>query len=155
MLSDYVFGIEKLTDTIADTDRLWREQFAQMNERLSAAGVKTYPYNPNYKGYLASNDAGILIYYTARRHGKLVGHSTIYLFNSMHDQTLMAREDTIFVTAEHRKGVGRLLTKFILQDLKSRGVTRGIVQVITDLRVEKLWNRMGFKTTGVTMQIDF
>jgi ribosomal protein S18 acetylase RimI-like enzyme len=69
----------------------------------------------------------------------------------MHNQDLIAQEDTIFVLKEHRNGVGKKMVKHILEELRVRGVKRVLVSAMTDLRVAKLWGRMGF--TGVATQM--
>ena len=47
---------------------------------------------------------------------------------------LIAKEDTIYVTPEHRNGLGRRLTKAVLAELNGRGVRRALVTTQTDLR---------------------
>jgi hypothetical protein len=43
------------------------------------------------------------------------------------------------------------MVKHILEELRVRGVKRVLVSAMTDLRVAKLWGRMGF--TGVATQM--
>ena len=63
--------------------------------------------------------------------------------------------DTLFVLKDHRNGVGKKLVQFALEDLKSRGVKRLTVSAMTDLRVAKLWGRMGFKEAATQMIYEF
>jgi predicted N-acetyltransferase YhbS len=73
----------------------------------------------------------------------------------MHNGDLIAQEDTIFVLKDHRNGVGKKLVKVILEELKERGVKRVLVSAMTDLRVAKLWARMGFKEAATQMIYTF
>ena len=79
----------------------------------------------------------------------------MYLTRDMHNQDLIATEDTVFVLKEHRNGVGKQLVRFILDDLQRRGVKRLLVSAMTDLRVAKLWGRMGFKEAATQMVYTF
>jgi len=73
----------------------------------------------------------------------------------MHNNDLIAQEDTVFVVKEHRNGVGKKLVKFGVEELRSRGVKRLNVSAMTDLRVAKLWKRMGFKEAATQMTYEF
>jgi ribosomal protein S18 acetylase RimI-like enzyme len=73
----------------------------------------------------------------------------------MHNGDLIAQEDTIYVLPEHRNGIGKKFVKIILDELKERGVKRVSVAALTDLRVAKLWKRMGFKETAIQMMYIF
>jgi GNAT superfamily N-acetyltransferase len=79
----------------------------------------------------------------------------VYITNDMHNNDLIAQEDTVFVLKEHRNGVGKKLVKVILEELRGRGVKRVSVSALTDLRVAKLWKRMGFKEAAVQMLYTF
>jgi GNAT superfamily N-acetyltransferase len=93
--------------------------------------------------------------YVARLDNKPVGHCAVYITNDMHNMDLIAQEDALFITKEHRKGIGKNLVKFGLLDLRNRGVKRLNVSAMTDLRVAKLWERMGFKHTCANMTYTF
>jgi ribosomal protein S18 acetylase RimI-like enzyme len=73
----------------------------------------------------------------------------------MHNQDLIAQEDTIFVTKDHRNGVGKKLVNYALGELRQREVKRVLVSAMTDLRVAKLWSRMGFKEVATQMIYTF
>jgi GNAT superfamily N-acetyltransferase len=73
----------------------------------------------------------------------------------MHNQDLIAKEDTVFVLKEHRNGIGKKLVKFVIEELRGRGVKRLNVSAMTDLRVAKLWKRMGFKEAATQMTYEF
>ena len=73
----------------------------------------------------------------------------------MHNDELIAQEDTIFVEPEHRNGIGRKLTKHVLADLEARGCKRISITAVTDTRLGPIWKRMGFKPTAEMMTYVF
>lgn len=153
---EYTFKIEKFEENYPELEHLYREHYAEMKARLEADGVPISDYNPRLMEYVGLERAGELLNWVIRDGaGQAVGYSNIYLTRDMHNQDLICQEDTIFVTKAHRNGVGRKLVQTILADLKERGVKRVLVSPATDLRVEKIWARMGFKTVSVVMAYTF
>jgi ribosomal protein S18 acetylase RimI-like enzyme len=73
----------------------------------------------------------------------------------MHNNDLICQEDTVFVLKEHRNGIGKKLVQCVVEELRSRGVKRLMVSAMTDLRVAKLWKRMGFKEMATQMIYEF
>jgi GNAT superfamily N-acetyltransferase len=126
-----------------------------MLERLSGQGIEFSPFNWRLDEYLKASHAGYLIMYVARLDNKPVGHCAVYITNDMHNMDLIAQEDALYITKEHRKGIGKNLVRFGLIDLRNRGVKRLNVSAMTDLRVAKLWERMGFKHTCANMTYTF
>lgn len=152
---NYEITIENFKETYLELEPLYRKHYAEMTERLRGEGVEMSPYNPRLHEYGAACDRGDLITYVLRCDGVACGYSNVYITNDMHNQDLMATEDTIFVLKEHRNGIGKKLVVFILDDLKRRGVKRLLVNAMTDLRVAKLWARMGFKEAATQMIYTF
>lgn len=138
-----------------ELETLMREHYSEMQKRLEAEGFKVSDYNPKISDYAQFNKDGWLLLYMLRWEGKAIGYSTIYLTESMHNHDFIAEEDTLFVTKLHRNGIGKKFVEFILSDLRSRGVKHLTVSAKTDLRVAKLWKRMGFKEVAVQMQYTF
>lgn len=136
-------------------DPLYRQHYAEMQARLAQDGVPIGPYAPRLDEYFKGMDAGYILTYVLRFHGEAVGYSNIYLTDDMHNGELIAQEDTIYVVKPHRNGVGKALSQFILDDLRRRGVKRVHVTAVTDLRVAKLWQRMGFKPVAQAMTYTF
>lgn len=151
----YEFGVEQLSEAWEDFEPLFRQHYSEMQKRLKADGMEIPPYKPNVEAYKALNKSGDLLFFTIRCDGEPAGHASIYVTNDMHNGELIAREDTIYVLPEHRNGVGRMLSKRILQALREAGVKRLAVTALTDLRVAKLWQRMGFKHTAHHMTYFF
>jgi ribosomal protein S18 acetylase RimI-like enzyme len=122
-----------------------------MTERLNAEGFDYSPYNPRLDEYGKACENGSLLTFVLRHEGVACGYINVYLTNDMHNRDFIAQEDTIFVVKEHRNGVGKKLVQFGLEELKRRGVKRLHVSAMTDLRVAKLWGRMGFKEAATQM----
>ncbi len=152
---NYTFALEKFTDTYRELEPLYRQHYSEMAERLHGQGIEISPYNPRLHDYGAACERGDLLNFVLRLDGQACGYSNVYLTRDMHNQDLIATEDTVFVLREHRNGVGKQLVRFILDDLQRRGVKRLLVSAMTDLRVAKLWGRMGFKEAATQMVYTF
>lgn len=151
----YTFHLARFRETYSELEPLYRQHYAEMTERLEADGIPCSPYNPRLEQYIKSGDEGWLLTFILRHGEEAVGYSNVYLTNDMHNGDLIAQEDTVFVLKEHRNGVGKKLVKVILEELKERGVKRVSVSALTDLRVAKLWKRMGFKEAAIQMIYTF
>lgn len=134
---------------------LCRDHYAEMRERLEADGIAVSDFNPRVDVYMQAMNAGNLLTYIVIHERAVVGYSFIWLTSDMHNGDFIAREDTVFVAKPHRKGVGKRLVKFILDDLAGRGVKRLLITPATDLRVGKIWKRMGFKPAAELMIYEF
>jgi L-amino acid N-acyltransferase YncA len=151
----YTFHLGRFKETYEELEPLYRQHYAEMVARLEEQGIPCSPYNPRLEQYIKAGDEGWLLTFVLRNEGKAVGYSNVYVTNDMHNGDLIAQEDTIFVLKEHRNGVGKKLVRVILDELKERGVKRVSVAALTDLRVAKLWKRMGFKEAAIQMMYTF
>jgi GNAT superfamily N-acetyltransferase len=83
------------------------------------------PLDPDFSFYKKGNDAGLLVIYTARMNGRLIGYA-IYVVKAGHPHYMgagWALSDIILVVPEHRNaGVATALYDLIEPDLKARGV---------------------------------
>jgi ribosomal protein S18 acetylase RimI-like enzyme len=147
----YAITIENGHTAHAELDPLYRQHYAEMQTRLAKDGVPIGPYAPRLGEYFKAMDGGWLVTFVVRLDGKVVGYSNVYVTNDMHNGESIAQEDTIYILPEHRNGIGKKLVQFVLDELQLRGVKRGHVTAMTDLRVEKLWKRMGFRTVAASM----
>lgn len=126
-----------------------------MQARLEADGIPIGDYNPRLKQYFEAMDGGWLLTFVVRSDGQAVGYSNVWLTQDMHNSELIGMEDTIYILPEHRNGIGKKLVKFILADLKGRGVKRAVITPVTDLRVAVIWKRMGFRPTAEVLTYVF
>lgn len=151
----YAMAVEKFTDTYRELEPLYRQHYKEMTDRLSEAGIHYSPYNPRLAEYGKASDGEWLLNFVLRTDGAVCGYANVYVTNDMHNNDLIAQEDTVFVLKEHRNGIGKKLVKFVVEELRSRGVKRLNVSARTDLRVAKLWKRMGFKEAATQMTYEF
>jgi ribosomal protein S18 acetylase RimI-like enzyme len=147
-LEDYGFKPE----VYKELEPLYRQHYFEMVERLRGEGVEYGPYNPRLDEYDKASKGGWLLTFIVRTEiGTAIGYCNLYITNDMHNQDLIAQEDTIYIVPEHRNGIGRKLMKFALEELKRRGVKRFLASAMTDLRATKMWQRMGFKELATQM----
>jgi len=151
----YQISIERGHENYAELEPNYRRHFAEMKARLEQDGIRVGDYNPRLDLYFEAFIGGWLLNYVVRHDGKAVGHSNVYVTANMHTSEKIAMEDTVYILPEHRNGIGKTLVKFILADLKSRGVERVQISPVTDLRVAKIWRRMGFKDVASLMSYSF
>lgn len=102
------------------------------------------PYAPSFERYNAYDKAGWLKTFTGRDEGKLVGYSLMYLVPSMHTQSMIATEDTIFLLPEYRRGRNGLrFYQYIEDELSKLGATEFIVTAKPDTVACRILERIG------------
>lgn len=154
-MANYTISEEGLTAVYAELEPLFRAHYIEMSNRLVSQGVSVSPYNPRLDEYFKASDGGWLKTFVVRTDGKPCGYALVYITTDMHNREMIAQEDVLFVLPEHRNGVGKRLVKFGLAFLKGAGVKHLTVSAVTDLRVAKLWRRMGFKDLATQMIYTF
>lgn len=155
MISDYVLSRERYADTLPELEPIYRAHYGEMKSRLAADGMPIGDFAPRYDKYSEACDNGWLFHFVLRLSGVAVGYGNVYVSHDMHNGELIAREDAIYVVPEHRKGVGKAATQQVMAYLRGMGVKRLHVTAMTDLRVAKLWERMGFRHTAHAMTYFF
>jgi GNAT superfamily N-acetyltransferase len=153
-MSDYTFHIERFDQTYAEMEPLYRQHFAEMQERKAGFGIQIGEYALDTEGYFSYAASGQLVSYIARCDGKPVGYAHIYFSRDHRTAEIIASEDSLFVLPEHRNGTGRKLVQFVLDELRKTNVCRLETTVAGDPRVALLLRRMGFKQTAVEMTIE-
>jgi GNAT superfamily N-acetyltransferase len=156
MKHHYTIRIESFDDAFEDCHPLARMHYEEMRSRLEGQGIPIGPYNPRLDVYRRASRDGYLFTFVVRTEtGEAVGYSNVYLQQDMHNSESYAREDTVYIHPDHRNGVGRRLVRFILDHMKEQGAKRFAIQPVTDLRVGKIWQRMGFRPVAETMILTF
>lgn len=152
MKHDYAFSLENARETCDEMYPLYARHYAEMQDRLHRDGVEIPDFKPRLESYFKAADAGYFLHYVIRiESGQAVGYCNMYLTQDMHNGELIAKEDTLYVLPEHRNGIGRKLVIEVRKDLQAKGVKRIFVQPVTDLRVGKIWERMGFRPVAQVM----
>jgi len=154
-MKDYKISLERGDLNYDELEPNYRAHYEETMERFKADGIGCSPYKPRLEQYFSAFKNGMLLNYVVRLDGEPVGHSNVWLTLDMHNGDLIAKEDTIFIQKEHRCGIGKKLVQEILKDLKVRGCKRGTISPVTDLRVAKIWKRMGFKELATLMTYTF
>lgn len=147
----YTMARESFEGTYLEIEPLYRLHYGEMCARLEAEGRKCSPYNIRLDQYIIAERGGYLHTFILRADGEAVGYINVYTASDMHNRDFIAREDTVFVTKAHRNGIGKKFIQYGLAELDKLGVKCLRVSAMTDLRVEKLWARMGFKREAVQM----
>lgn len=134
------FRVELLSDCL---DEVSKQHIAQWNE---VEPVRT-GLNPNYEGMLARERIGQYVLFTARDAvtKELLGNTSCYLYRSMHNGKLAAKEDTMYLDPRARKGMNAVrFFKYCEARLVEFGVREISLTVKTTNEVHKLWERQGY-----------
>jgi len=137
----YVFHVERYASALPELIPLHRDHWQETEKYRHSI-----PLNPDYDGFIAQDRAGALVLFTIRKDGALVGQSTMKLHASMHSQTLVANEDSLFLRKDHRGGF--MMVRFIrYMDaiLTALGVREVRVSSKLVNGADKLMMRAGFK----------
>ena len=152
----YKISLERGDLNYTELEPLYRMHYGEMQSRLKTDGFDVSDYKPRLDVYFPAFAGGWLLNFVARtEEGKAVGYANVYLTSDMHNSDFIATEDLIYVHPDHRNGLGTKIVKHALEELRSRGVRRVTVNPVTDLRVAKIWRRMGFRDVAVRMTYDF
>lgn len=152
----YKIGLERGDLNYDELEPLYRRHYSEMKSRLEKDGFSIGDYKPRLSLYFPAFEGGWLLNFVARTNaGEAVGYANVYLTNDMHNGDSIATEDLIYVLPEHRNGLGSKIVKFALEELRNRKVKRVVVSPVTDLRVAKIWRRMGFREVAVRMTYEF
>jgi GNAT superfamily N-acetyltransferase len=154
-LSEYQFHMVNVREWYEALEGLFRSHYAEMQERLAGEGVHIGPYAPRLETYYQASDRGEFKTFIVLENSTLIGYCTVWVTEDMHNGELIAQEDALYVIPDRRRGAGRPLVKFILDYLGGIGVKRATITPVTDLRVGKVWKRMGFKPVAELMVWNF
>lgn len=150
----YTISVERFSDTYVALEPLYRAHYAEMQARMLSDGITIPDYAPRLDFYNKAGDDGWLKTFVLRHGGDAVGYSNMYITNDLHNGEKIAKEDTIYVKKEHRNGIGKKLVVFIQGYMKEAGVKRINISPVTDLRVGKIWKRMGYKPVAELMTLE-
>lgn len=113
----YVIRAERMADILPELHQLHVLHWSETEGFRHGLAL-----NPDYLRYQAIERAGGLIQFTARKGGELVGNLRLFLSDSLHTQTSLVTEDTIFLKPEHRGGfLSMAMLRFAEQVVVSLG----------------------------------
>lgn len=148
LMRGFAFAAERYEDCLDELKLLhvahWRETEVHRH---------AIPLKPDYDSFVRSEIDGRLMFFSIRRDGELVGHTTMKLFNSTHTQTKVAEEDSLFLRADQR-GNAFVVISFL------NYVTRALADVgVAEIRcstklvngADKLLMRCGFKPVAIQL----
>lgn len=138
---DMVFWRESIESVIEEIKPLHLAHW-QETEKYRAG----LPFNPDYQAFIAAEQAGRYVLFTVRdAGGRLVGNCALYLNWSTHTGTLVAKEDTLFLLPDARKGgVAKEFVEYIENALSDAGVREVRLTVKTVNKVGMLMQRWGY-----------
>lgn len=111
------FGIERVAD-IEDEVRVLHEEHYNETETL----YLDTEFSPSYDRYKASEEAGQFVLFTVRLGSTLAGYLQYYVFNDMHTEMKVAREDAFFVSKPFRgKKLGPSMLSYAEDALRQLG----------------------------------
>lgn len=95
-----VIGVERFEQALAELHPLHLAQWQETERYRHAAG-----FFPDYEAIEWSSRCGLLVQFTAREAGRLIGHLRVYIGKSRHTGQFFAQEDTLFVVPENRNSL--------------------------------------------------
>jgi hypothetical protein len=140
---DVLFQLEAMRDIFDELREHHQMQWEEVGDTRAEL-------NPNYEYLLSAERAGKYLVFTARdtTTNTLLGNTACYLYHSTHTSRLEAREDTMYVRPEARKGLMAVrFFKYCEKQLVSLGAREINVSVKTTNEVYKLWERQGYTFT--------
>lgn len=142
-----VFAEEAAVNVIKEGAPLFEEHYREI-----AWKTDKIPLEPDYDGYLMMEKADRLRCYTARDAlGQLVGYSIWFLIRGhLHYRgTHYAHNDIVYISPEHRGGIGIKLLKFSEEQLKDAGIHVLSLHIKTSFNWGPMAERLGYEHTEV------
>lgn len=152
----YEFHKVHVRDWYPALEPLFKSHYREMQDRFERDGIDLDDYDPRLEEYFAAADRDEYQMFIVLENGTLIGYCGIWVVRSMHCKSeLIATEDALYAIPERRKGVGKPLVRHVLSHLRSIGCRRASITPVTDLRVGKIWQKMGFVPVAQLMVWNF
>lgn len=116
---EFTIQVERMSDILPGLHLLHAEHWLETEGHRHGLTME-----PNYNAMMADERAGRMVQFTVRNaRGELVGNLRMYVSVSRHTQTLMAREDTLYLIPQVRGGfMAVALMRFVENAMRSIGV---------------------------------
>lgn len=140
MESVLTYQCERLQDIIEEVRPLWIAHYEETE------GYREQVLRPDEPQFFRIEDAGMWRQFTARDHGKLVGHLGYIVHQDRHNSTKCATEDFFYFLPSHRKGLNAVsFLRYVIQSLKMEGCEQiGMSSKLTH-DIDVLLRRVGFQ----------
>ena len=138
---DFVFSLERI-EAIAEEIKPLHQ--AHWNE--TEGHRHGLPFNPDYAAFVRYERAGRYVLLTLREGGRLSGNCAMYLDKSMHTQTIIATEDTLYLLPDARKGrVARHFVAYIERAMRQLGAREIHITVKTVNKAGRFFRMLGYR----------
>ena len=136
------FQVESFKETLPEFQYLLPEHYEEL-----ALNKDKVPLMPQWDIYFGREDAGELLFVTARELGTVIGYFIGFVAPGLHYQTcLTCQMDIFYIKKEYRKGrLGIKLFKFVETELRRRGVMRWFVGSKVHADASALFEYLQFK----------
>lgn len=149
---EFTFARERMEAIVKEMMPLHQAHWAETEEHRHGLEFK-----PDYERFIRFERAGRALVFTLRKEGRLLGNFAVYIAQSMHTQTLMATEDTLFLLPEARKGrTSARLIGYAERALKQLGVKEISVSVKLVNKAGRFFQMLGYKhvSNGLTKVLE-
>lgn len=149
---EFTFAREWLRDILAEIHPIHEAHWQETEAHRHGLTLK-----PDYDRLMLHENAGRYIIFTLRKDGRLLGNFSVYVAQSIHTQTLLSTEDTLFLLPEARKG--RTAARFIAygeRGLKQLGVKEINVSVKLVNKAGRYFQIIGYRhvANGLTKVLE-
>lgn len=134
---------------------MFKQHWDETRARLGKDGIELGEWAPAPVWLPDGIETGYTRFHTVSHDGEPVGYFIVTISRHLMSGEWIGMEQGVYVVPEHRKGVGRKLIRHTLDDLRATGVAHLLAHAVTDPRVAKLWQRMGFKAMSTQMIYQF
>lgn len=140
------FAIETMEDNLIELQDILPLHYQEL-----ALNKDKVPLSPQYDVYLEREQAGGLLFVTARDKGVLVGYFIGFIAYGLHYSTCLTCTMDIFYIHPERRGTneGFKLFKFVENELKRRKIDRWFVGSKVSLSADWLFEKLDFERVEV------
>jgi GNAT superfamily N-acetyltransferase len=135
------YQVEAVTNLIEEIKPLLQSHYEEIARHKDKIKL-----NPDYDKYIELDRIGLVHVVTARDEGSLVGYFISFVISHLHYKDhIMSTNDILYISPSHRKGTTALkLIRFTESTLKSRGVTKILINMKLAHDFSSLLERMGY-----------
>lgn len=137
----FVFAVEHIEDIAGELKPLHRAHWDETEVHRHEL-----PFNPDYETFIRYEQAGRYVLLTLRRDDKLLGNCAMYLDKSTHTQTIIATEDTLYLSPQARTGrVARCFVAYVENAMRLLGAREINITVKTVNKAGRFFRLLGYR----------